>query len=113
MGRRFITRSDVDAALGEGRDVLRVGHRDTVTDVAREYAQQRGVRIEREDDGGGSGGSTGRPAGEADRPRTASSADHDRLRRRVRRAVVEELGTAPPGLDDAIDRAIASQGGTG
>lgn len=93
MGRRFITRADIDAALRAGDDAVRVGARDTVTDVAREYAQQHGVRIERSAEDSSQG------------PAVAPRTD-EQLRRKVRRAVVAELGESPPGLDEAIERVL-------
>lgn len=127
--RRFVTRADVDAAVDAGLSVLHVGPRDTVTDVAREHAQQRGLRIERAErapgDELGAGGSVaaggaagagrsrdaGGGAGETGSRAPLREDDPERLRRKVRHAVIAELGETPAGLDQVIDRVLRSREG--
>lgn len=88
MSRRFITRSDIDDAADAGDDVLVVDDQTTVTDLAREHARERGVRIERD----------GAP----------SSTHGEELATVVRSTVIQRLGHEPDGLDTAI-RSVLSR----
>jgi hypothetical protein len=88
--RRFITKSDVDALADSGVDVLEVDDVVTVTDIAREHARERGVRIVRVPGG---------PAVNGDGEPTPAL-----VRAAVRRAVIAQLGTEPNNLDAVIDR---------
>jgi hypothetical protein len=91
MSRRFITKQDIDTLADAGEHVLEVDDRVTVTDVAREHARERGVRIVARD-----------PA----TPPGAPAGGEAQVRERVRRAVIAELGTEPEQLDAVLDRAL-------
>jgi len=104
MKRRFVTRAEIDRAADAGQEVLEVDGRVTVTDLAREHAMQRGVRVV----------VTGAPAAGAARGESAvpdrgagPDADAAELAAQVRRAVVAQLGHAPDGLDAVIARVVA------
>jgi hypothetical protein len=102
--RQFITKTEIDRLLDQGGTVLEVDDQTTVTDLAREYAQQRGVTLRRT--GGGGGAAAGSPSGG---PSVAPSVaeGEDRVRASVRSAVIAQLGEVPPDLDGTIDRIIA------
>jgi len=104
MKRRFITKVDIDDAVAAGQQVLEVDGRATVTDLAREYAMQRGIRVVLT---GGPGGG-GPDRGDRDRSGSApAGAGADpALARKVRAAVVAKLGHAPEGLDETIERVM-------
>lgn len=86
MSRRFVTQQDIDTLAEAGETVLEVDDQVTVTDLARERARDRGVRLVTVEDA----------AAPTDTP----------VREQVRRRVIAELGASPPGLDTAIDRAL-------
>jgi hypothetical protein len=90
MSRRFITKQDIDTLADAGEHVLEVDDQVTVTDVAREHARDREVRIVARD----------RAAPPGPSPDDAS------VRERVRRAVIERLGVEPEQLDAVLDRAL-------
>lgn len=101
MTRRFVTKTDIDDLADRGELLLRVEDRTTITDLAREHAQQRGVRIVR-----ASVGDAG-PQGDAvPTPASVAEPGPEELRSAVRSAVLARLGQVPAGLDAAIDRAI-------
>jgi hypothetical protein len=108
--RRFITRTDIDALVDRGELTLRVDDHTTVTDLAREHAQQRGVRLVRSV--GGDDGDGGAPAGATipDGAAAASASGTAEVRAAVRSAVIGHLGQVPAGLDAAIDRVLAAHG---
>jgi len=87
MSRRCLTKRDIDECVDAGVDVLEVDARTIVTDLARERAQERGVRLARTDD--------------------APDREGTELRQQVRAAVIARLGQAPDGLDAVIDRVLA------
>lgn len=91
MARRFITKVDIDQLLAAGQRTLEVGSDTTLTDHAAEYARTRGVAITKSES----------PA-PATEPRHE---DHSA----VRSAVIAALGTVPPGLDSAIERALGER----
>ena len=103
MGRRFITKQDIDAAADAGTPVLELGERDTVTDLAREHARDRGVRLV---EGSGSE-ATATPA--AAPASAAESAAPAALHAQVRSAVIARVGTAPDGLDAVIAKVLANR----
>ena len=96
MARRFITRHDVEAYLDRGICEIEVDDAVTVTDLAREHAQARGVRFVRV-----AGGAAAPPAGGVANPAPGD------LRARVRASVVARLGTEPDNLDAIIDGILA------
>jgi hypothetical protein len=91
MSRRFITKQDIDTLADAGEQVLEVDDQVTVTDVAREHARERDVRIVARD--------------RATTPAALPSGDAS-VRERVRRAVIAQLGVEPEQLEAVIDRAL-------
>lgn len=101
MGRRFITKQDIDAAADAGTSVLELGGRVTVTDLAREHARERGVRLVEEAAGHRAPTPANGPlAPPAEAPEPAT------LHAQVRAAVIARLGAAPDGLDAVIARVL-------
>jgi hypothetical protein len=100
--RRFITKAEIDALADRGETTFAYGRDVTITDLAREHARARGVRLVSTDDG------EARPA----RPAAPVSAaeDADEVRAAVRSAVIGRLGEVPAGLDAIIDRVLAARG---
>jgi hypothetical protein len=94
--RRFITKSEIDALVDQGIDVIEVDDSLTVTDIAREHARQRGVRIVRVE----------KAAAAAD----AGTLPPGVLRASVRKAVISRLGVEPPDLDRVIERVLRAEG---
>lgn len=115
--RRFITKQDIDEAADAGRDALDVDDLTTITDLAREHARDRGVRIVETGRGGARAGAVGAAAATAAAPATGSSAGTGgsaapraaEVRREVRAAVIARLGHAPEQLDAVIDRVLDQQ----
>lgn len=96
MSRRFITKVDIDALAQAGRDILEVDQATTVTDLAREHALARGVRIVRQ--------------GEDVRPQQSATSNlEEDLRSRVRATVIARLGKEPDGLDAVLDRELRAR----
>lgn len=115
MGRRFVTAEDIDELAAAGRFHLEVDARTTLTDLARERANDRGVAIVEVEQAAGAasarrsvpGARVGDGAGVSRGASVGAGVDdvpRRRLRAAVRAAVVAELGTAPDGLDAAIGR---------
>lgn len=92
MGRRFITKQDIDEHIERGVTEIEVDDDVTVTDVAREHALARGVRIIHVGD------------------RTAQSrAEYPQgadLRTVVRSSVIARLGAEPADLDTVLDSVL-------
>ncbi len=105
MKRRFITKADIDRVAESGQQVLEVDGPATVTDLAREHAMQRGVRVVLSG-GPGGGGPVDRRHGVYPESAPAGAASDPGLVRRVRAAVVAKLGQAPEGLDETIERVL-------
>jgi hypothetical protein len=99
VGRRFITKVDIDELADRGEQTLEIDARTTVTDLAREHARQRAVRLVRVDD-------DGRSAAAREAPVSGAEAGADEVRAAVRSAVIGRLGEVPAGLDAAIDRVL-------
>ena len=119
MGRRFVTARDIDDLLAAGGSRLEVDADTVLTDLAREYARDRGVEVVRGASGGAgapapvAAGAAARSAdpdnGPAPGPAPAAVAEgptRRQLRAAVRAAVVEEFGGVPDGLDPAIGRVL-------
>ncbi|GAA1542273.1 hypothetical protein [Nocardioides humi] len=92
MPRRFVTKAEIDALADRGETRLEIDDRTTVTDVARERAAQRGVAVVRPD----------APGPQPPAPPGTGSVTRSVVRSRV----LAELGEAPPGLDEALDRVL-------
>lgn len=88
MPRRFITRQDIDTLADAGEATLVVDDQTTVTDIAREHARERGVRIERRETG--------------THPHDSTALAED-----VRRAVIDHLGHEPECLDAAVHTVLS------
>lgn len=84
MSHQVITKVDIDAALNAGKDVVELSPTAIVTSLAKEYAQARGVRL------------VSASAGAAPTPAE------------VRQAVIDRLGHAPDGLEDAIAKVMGA-----
>lgn len=95
MPRRFVTRADIDAIADAGQSELLVDELTTVTDIAREHARERQVRIVRQ--------LAPPPPGPSP---DGAEPDAD-LRASVRAAVVGRLGHTPPDLDAVLHRVLA------
>ncbi|MCL3859788.1 hypothetical protein [Actinotalea sp. K2] len=105
MARTFITRAEIDRLADAGELLLEVDSRTTVTDLARERARERGLRIVARDTAGATPGTTGSCATE---PNVAALPAEQRAE--VRAAVVGALGREPDGLDAAIERVLRRRG---
>jgi hypothetical protein len=93
MGRRFITRHDIDEHVERGVTEIEVDDAVTVTDLAREHALARGVRIVH----------VGDTRGAEKRPQGLRGPE---LRATVRSAVIARLGAEPADLDAVLDRVL-------
>lgn len=93
MPRRFITRTDIDAIADAGETELVVDDMTTVTDIGREHARERGVRLVH----GPLPPTTPLPA----------SRGADDVHATVRAEVIARLGNTPPDLDAAIRAVMA------
>lgn len=93
MSRPIITRTTIDDLLGQGRTELVLEPGAIVTALAREYAQDRGLRLV----------DSGRPlAAAAGQPAATPSPEQ------IRSAVVARLGHEPDNLVQLIDRVLKS-----
>lgn len=91
MPRRILTQASIDALIAAGTTEVVLAPGDIVTALAREYAQDRGVRLIP-------------PAGGA--APAASVIPVTSTRATIRAEVVKALGYEPDGLDAVIDRAM-------
>lgn len=99
MARRVLTRVDIDQLLAAGTTQVLLAPGDIVTALAREHAQQRGLRLVPASPGATASGPTGAaPAASGPTPEVVAE---------IRRAVVAALGHEPAGLDAAIARALS------
>lgn len=94
MGRPVLTTADIDQALADGQRQVQVPANAIVTQLAREYAQSKGVQL------------ASAPAEAAAPAMPASSAPREPDHSAVRAAVVKQLGEAPTGLDAAITKVL-------
>lgn len=92
MSRRILTKDSIDELLASGSTEVRLNKGDIVTELAREYAQERGVRLV--------------PANEGSAPDGAAPVSPGATGAAVRKAVVAALGYEPDGLDAAISKAL-------
>jgi hypothetical protein len=97
VSRRILTVTTIDDLLARGETQLELGPADIVTDLAREHARDRGLRL--------LPAGAGSPSATAPVP-PAAPADPAPEREAVRRAVIAELGREPEGLDAAIARVL-------
>lgn len=97
MGKKcFITARDVDELVEQGRTELRVDANTVLTDVGRERALERGLRLVRD-------GDEPAPARSAPTP----NATKTELGEVVKKAVVAYLGRSPENIDAVIAKVIA------
>lgn len=98
MGRPILSASDIDQAIAAGQKQVVVPPDAIVTQLAREYAQEKDVAL-----------IDGRPeeGGQAIKPAGLPPAGEIALQHsRVKAAVIAELGAEPAGLDAAIARIL-------
>ena len=96
MGKRFITARDVDELLAAGTTEIAIDDNTVITDVGRERAIERGMRLVRTH------------AGSAPRiPANHTDHNHDQLAVAVRKAVIAHIGSVPEDLDKIITRVMA------
>ncbi len=100
--RTFITKTDIDAMLARGDTELLCSPQVTVTDLAVEYARSRGMTVRRVEADAAEAVDAGVAGGSARRSQRLDSRERDA----VRAAVEAELGSAPAGLDEVIDRVL-------
>ncbi len=98
MKRQFVTKTDIDRIVEEGRTVLEVDATTTVTDLALEHARQRGVTVRQ-----AVPDATPHPTGS---PPAVGTDDLPRLRGAVRSAVIGRLGEVLPASTRALDRVL-------
>ena len=121
MSRRVLTKITVDELIASGQTELQLGDGDIVTALAKEYAQQRGLRLVPAGNGGGKGNGSGlsverpEPAaapvpaatpGAAPTPEPGVEPIPDAAI--VRKAVIAAVGSEPAGLDAIIARVMKS-----
>ncbi len=120
MSRRILTTATVDELLASGQTALQLEANDIVTALAREYAQQRGLRLIPAGSGGGGGEGHAGGGTSADQPGTAAAAETAQGAAPapdpgaapvpdaviVRQAVIAALGSEPAGLDAIIARVM-------
>ena len=98
MSRRILTKTSIDELLGAGRTELQLQAGDIVTDLAREHAQQRGLRLIP----AAGGLRAGSPAPVAAEPMESP----EETAAEVKRAVIAALGHEPADLDAIIARVV-------
>lgn len=91
MPRRVLTQASIDDLIASGATEVALAPGDIVTALAREYAQDRGVRLV--------------PAGSGAAP-AASVISVTSTKATIRAEVVKALGYEPDGLDAIIERAV-------
>ncbi|HPF79944.1 hypothetical protein [Nostocoides australiense] len=115
MPRRVLTKSSIDDFLAAGTTEVLLEPADIVTALAKEYAQQRGVRLVPAANAAGGMPRAQQPAaapGPAEPPVTpaepASPADARVDAEQVRKAVIAAIGDEPDGLGAIISRVLRS-----
>ena len=99
MGKRFLTARDIDEHADRGVMEIQIDDNVVITDIGRERARERQVRIVRVPPG------TVLP----DHP-PCENTPPDQLRQKVRAAVIAKLGSAPENLDVIINKILEKQG---
>ncbi|TVR91657.1 MAG: hypothetical protein EA428_05340 [Spirochaetaceae bacterium] len=103
MGKkRFITARDVDELLEQGQSEMRVDCDTVVTDVGRERARERGLRLVL--DGESSPSPPNVPSGASGNQAAASNKAE--LAEIVTRVVVTHLGSKPANLEAVISKVL-------
>lgn len=93
MAHRVLTVTSINELLSQGCTELKLEPGDIVTALAKEHAQQRGLRLVP------ANGGLALPA-----PAPQASAGKDTDRAAVRKAVIAAVGHEPNGLDAIINR---------
>lgn len=101
MSRRVLTKSTIDELLASGQSELQLEATDIVTALAKEYAQQRGLRLVPAANGGAPAAAT---PGAAPTPQPALEPIPDAAV--VRKAVIAAIGHEPADLDAIIARVM-------
>lgn len=96
MARRVLTVTTINELLSQGCTELRLDPGDIVTALAKEHAQQRGLRLVPATPGA----VTAAAAAPGSAPKQADRAT-------VRKAVIAALGSEPDGLDAIIARIMS------
>lgn len=105
MARRVLTVSTINELLDQGQTELRLAPGDIVTALAKEHAQQRGLRLVPA--APGATVPTQTPAGSPGAaPTPQPSMEPIPGRAAVRKAVIAALGHEPDGLDAIIARVM-------
>ena len=102
MSRRVLTKITVDELIASGQTELQLGDGDIVTALAKEYAQQRGLRLVPN----GNGAPRAATPGAAPTPDPAL--EPIPVAAIVRKAVIAAVGSEPAGLDAIIARVMKS-----
>jgi hypothetical protein len=93
MAKRFLTARDIDEQADNGVAVIEICDDIVLTDVARERARERGVKLERV---------TSAAVSQA----PANSQQYDQVKNRVRAAIIAKLGSTPENLDAIINKVL-------
>ncbi|MFV0428632.1 MAG: hypothetical protein ACK5KO_04305 [Arachnia sp.] len=110
MSRRILTQITVDELLAAGHTELQLDEGDIVTALAKEHAQQHGLRLVPAAGGrrGVGAAAPGQPESNTSPPPASSTVEAVDERNPdatvVRRAVIAALGSEPAGLDAIIAR---------
>lgn len=105
MGKkRFITARDVDELLGQGQSELMVDMDTVVTDLGRERARERGLRIV---EGASTGpGPSSHPSPTGSSGEQTAGRSKSELAEIVTRVVVTHLGSKPANLESVIAKVL-------
>lgn len=96
MGKRVVTKTTIDELLASGARQVVLDPGDIVTALAREYAQERGVRLV-------PAGAAACAAADVSSAGASSTAEDAEA---IRRALVAALGYEPDDLAGIIERAL-------
>lgn len=101
MSRQVITQSQVEELLAKGVKEVVLEPNAIITAVAQEIAQDRGLRLVRQEAAGAVSGEPVNKQAAAQEPPV-----QEVEREQVRKAVIANLGEAPEGLDAVLDRVM-------
>lgn len=109
MSRQIITKEHVLEVLNQGKKELHLGPRDIITSVALETAEQRGLHIIRSEGPDRTPQPAAASPGAAPTPtQPPPSPVHEGAPtpQQIKKAVVNQLGTEPAGLDALITKVL-------
>lgn len=95
MAKRFLTARDIDEHANNGIFEIHIADDVVVTDVGRERARERKVKLTRL-----------APGEKADPHPDCSKEPVDQIHERVRAAVIARLGGTPENLDAVIEKVL-------